>query len=105
MKHDNESPMGVRAKLEKRCLYEKLGCDISQIMKSYMREEIEQFHLIEGKAFQEAYAKHRRVVLEWMMDVSSYFSLHPTTTHSAMAYLDRLQPNEKFSRYEWQMVR
>ena len=28
----------------------------------------------------------------------------PTTTHSAIAYLDRLQPNERFSRFEWQML-
>lgn len=39
-----------------------------------------------------------------MMDVCEYFNMHPTTTHGAMAYLDRLQPNEKFSRFEWQML-
>ena len=44
------------------------------------------------------------IVLEWIIDVCSYFQLHPTTTHSAVAYLDRLQPTDKFSRYEWQMV-
>jgi len=36
--------------------------------------------------------------------VCDYFNLHPTTTHMAIAYLDRLQPNEKFSRFEWQML-
>lgn len=39
-----------------------------------------------------------------MIDVADYFNLHPTTTHSAIAYLDRLQPNERFSRFEWQML-
>jgi hypothetical protein len=39
-----------------------------------------------------------------MIDVCEYFNMHPTTTHGAMAYLDRLQPNEKFSRFEWQML-
>ena len=39
-----------------------------------------------------------------MVDVCEYFTLHATTTHAAIAYLDRLQPNEKFSRFEWQML-
>lgn len=39
-----------------------------------------------------------------MMDVTEYFSLHITTTHAAVTYLDRLQPNEQFTRYEWQML-
>ena len=39
-----------------------------------------------------------------MVDVADYFNMHPTTTHAAVAYLDRLQPNEKFSRFEWQMM-
>ena len=37
------------------------------------------------------------------MDVCEYFSLHPTTIHGAIAYLDRLQPSDKHSRYEWKM--
>ena len=37
------------------------------------------------------------------MDVGEYFSLHPTTTHSAVAYLDRLHLSG-FSRHEWQML-
>jgi hypothetical protein len=43
-------------------------------------------------------------VAEWMVDVTAFFNLHPTTTHAAIAYLDRLQPNEKFCRFEWQML-
>jgi hypothetical protein len=39
-----------------------------------------------------------------MIDVCEYFNLHITTTHMAISYLDRLQPNEKFSRFEWQMM-
>eukprot|EP00981_Chlorochromonas_danica_P004197 scaffold847_cov172-Ochromonas_danica.AAC.11 len=37
------------------------------------------------------------------MDVTEYFNLHVTTTHAAVAYLDRLQPNESYTRFEWQM--
>lgn len=48
--------------------------------------------------------QYRRVVVEWMVDVADYFNLHMTTTHAAIAYLDRLQPNEKYSRFEWQMM-
>jgi hypothetical protein len=39
-----------------------------------------------------------------MVDVADYFNLHITTTHAAIAYLDRLQPNEKYTRFEWQMM-
>jgi Cyclin, N-terminal domain/Cyclin, C-terminal domain len=39
-----------------------------------------------------------------MIDVCEYFNIHPTTTHGAIAYLDRLQPNLMFSRFEWQML-
>lgn len=38
-----------------------------------------------------------------MIDVCEYFSLHPTTIHGAISYLDRLQPSDKHSRYEWKM--
>ena len=54
--------------------------------------------------FGDTYIKYRKVVAEWMVDVCEYFALHPTTTHASIAYLDRLQPNEKFSRFEWQML-
>jgi hypothetical protein len=39
-----------------------------------------------------------------MLDVADYFHLHCTTTHAAVAYLDRLQPGDKYTRYEWQMM-
>ena len=39
-----------------------------------------------------------------MLDVCANFNLHPTTAHLAVAYLDRIQPNDKFSRFEWQML-
>ena len=54
--------------------------------------------------FGSTYLKYRKVVSEWMVEVCDYFDLHPTTAHAAMAYLDRLQPNEKCSRLEWQML-
>ena len=47
--------------------------------------------------------QYRKVVAGWIMDVGEYFSLHPTTTHSAVAYLDRLHLSG-FSRHEWQML-
>lgn len=68
---------------------------------THMRHE-EREHL--GSNFGETYLKYRRVVSEWMIDVCEYFNLHLTTTHAAIAYLDRLQPNERYSRYEWQML-
>jgi len=58
----------------------------------------------ENHNFPETYLKYRKVVGEWMVDVCEYFTLHQTTTHAAICYLDRLQPNEKFSRFEWQML-
>ena len=39
-----------------------------------------------------------------MLDVCDYFNLHATTAHGAVAYLDRLQPNERFTRFHWQML-
>jgi hypothetical protein len=39
-----------------------------------------------------------------MLDVCDYFNLHATTSHGAIAYLDRLQPNEGFTRFQWQML-
>lgn len=50
------------------------------------------------------FLQYRRVVAEWMIDVCDYFNLHTTTYHAAIAYLDRLQPNEKFNRQQWQML-
>jgi hypothetical protein len=52
----------------------------------------------------EIYIKYRRPVVDWMLDICGYFKLHLTTAHAAVCYLDRLQPSEKFSRYEWQMI-
>jgi len=39
-----------------------------------------------------------------MLDVCDYFNLDITTSHGAIAYLDRLQPNESFTRFQWQML-
>lgn len=39
-----------------------------------------------------------------MIDVCGYFKLHITTAHAAIAYLDRLQPDENCERQEWQMI-
>jgi hypothetical protein len=48
--------------------------------------------------------QYRDVVVAWMFDVCDYFDLHITTKHMGVAYLDRLQPNEKFTRFEWQIL-
>jgi hypothetical protein len=75
-------------------------CNAHAILASMMEEQREHQFCRLG----EAYIRYRKVVAEWMMDVCDYFSLHPTTTLAAIAYLDRLQPSDKFSRYEWQML-
>lgn len=76
------------------------GCDIRAILRSMKEEQKE--HMFSNNT--EAYIKYRKVVAEWMIDVCDYYHLHLTTTHAAIAYLDRLQPNEQFSRLEWQML-
>ena len=55
-------------------------------------------------SFGEVYLRYRKVVAEWMIDVCKHFKLHNTTAHAAVAYLDRLQPNDRFNRFEWQML-
>ena len=65
----------------------------------------------------ETYSKFRTAVVEWMLEVAKssplarslaqvcdYFQLHRTTAHAAAAYLDRLQPNERFTQKEWQLL-
>jgi hypothetical protein len=56
------------------------------------------------KNLRPSYLKFRSRVSEWMLDLGEYFDLHPTTIHAAIAYLDRIQPNEKFCTFQWQMV-
>jgi hypothetical protein len=73
---------------------------IKALLLTMYYEQSEHIH----SEFSEAYLKFRNVVCEWMIDVCEYFHLHITTTHAAICYLDRLQPNEKFSRFEWQMM-
>jgi hypothetical protein len=80
--------------------YNTDGCDIPAILETMYSEQGEHKYCF----FSGAYLKYRRVVAEWMVDVAEFFNLHLTTTHAAIAYLDRLQPNEKFSRFEWQML-
>lgn len=66
-----------------------------------MRED-EREHLTD--AHPETYAKFRVAVVEWMLEVCEYFSLHATTAHAAAAYLDRLQPSDRFKQKEWQLL-
>ena len=39
-----------------------------------------------------------------MLEVSEHLRLHPTTAHAAVSYLDRLQPDDNTTRFEWQMI-
>jgi len=73
---------------------------VEDVLKSMLMDQSDHVYA----KFSESYIKYRRVVVEWMVDVAEYFNLHLTTTHAAIAYLDRLQPNEKYSRFEWQMM-
>jgi hypothetical protein len=54
--------------------------------------------------FGPAYKQYRQAVVSWIVDVCRYFKLHLSTSHKAIAYLDRLQPDEGFTRLEWQML-
>lgn len=85
---------------EQIMLSKELGCCVYSILEIMMKEEQEHKY----SNFGSTYLKYRKIVIEWMIDVCDYFNLHPTTTHAAIAYLDRLQPNEKHSRFEWQML-
>lgn len=76
------------------------GCRMQAMLKMMIEEENEH----NNSNFEEAYLKYRQIVAKWMMDVCEYFGLHVTTTHAAIAYLDRLQPNDNDSRLEWQMI-
>jgi hypothetical protein len=73
---------------------------IKAILDEMMKDQLEHNYI----KFGSTYLKYRKVVSEWMVEVCDYFDLHPTTSHAAIAYLDRLQPNEKCSRLEWQML-
>lgn len=80
--------------------YSILGCDVPAVLEMMMEDQREHAYA----NFGETYLKYRVLVFQWMMEVCEYFNMDPTTTYGAMAYLDRLQPNEKFSRFEWQML-
>lgn len=83
-----------------REVYQEFGCNILELIGQMYEEQRE--HNYENAPI--SYVKHRRVVVQWMLDVCDYFHLHPTTTHLSIAYLDRIQPNDKYSRFEWQMI-
>ena len=100
--------------------------DEKKINTSYIKAIINEMHKDQSEhnyvKFGSTYLKYRKVVSEWMIEVyillfthsiilsyyyikvCEYFDLHLTTSHAAIAYLDRLQPNEKCSRLEWQML-
>mmetsp|Transcript_3997 Transcript_3997/g.4083 ORF Transcript_3997/g.4083 Transcript_3997/m.4083 type:complete len:335 (+) Transcript_3997:104-1108(+) len=89
-----------KPEIEKIVLSRELGCCVHSILHVMLKDEQEHKHA----KFGSTYLKYRKIVIEWMIDVCDYFALHATTTHAAIAYLDRLQPNEKYSRFEWQML-
>ena len=60
-------------------------------------------HIFHFLSLNFAHQQYRKIISGWIMDVGEYFKLQSTTTHAAIAYLDRLQLTQ-FSRYEWQML-
>jgi hypothetical protein len=70
------------------------------ILENMVKEQVEHKY----DSFGPAYQQYRNAVCLWIVDVCRYFQLHLSTTHTAIAYLDRLQPDESFSRLEWQML-
>ena len=70
------------------------------ILENMVKEQVEHKY----DSFGPAYQQYRNAVCVWIVDVCRYFQLHLSTTHTAIAYLDRLQPDESFSRLEWQML-
>jgi hypothetical protein len=58
----------------------------------------------EWSNFKQSYRDFRGTVCSWMLDVCQYFSLSLSTSHASILYLDRLEPNDTFTRNEWQMV-
>jgi hypothetical protein len=88
------------ARHNQRADWNNSGCNIKEILTNMTIEQSEHHF----SSFCSTYLKYRKVVAEWMIDVCEYFTLDMTTTHAAIAYLDRLQPNEKITRFEWQML-
>lgn len=97
---EGSEPLNTRETHVDETSWEINGCDVKTILKEMAVEEKEHTY----STFRDTYLRYRKVVAEWMVDVCDYFTLHATTTHAAIAYLDRLQPNERFSRFEWQML-
>lgn len=50
------------------------------------------------------YREHRLSVIQWIADICSHFKLLQVTIHGAVAYLDRVQPDDSYSRFEWQLL-
>lgn len=81
-------------------LYRRTGCELRQLVQVMRNDQRE--HLL--GTHPETYARFRTAVVEWMLDVADYFRLHATTAHLAAAFLDRLQPSDKFTQKEWQLL-
>eukprot|EP00602_Paraphysomonas_sp_CaronLab_P013578 CAMPEP_0185040332 /NCGR_PEP_ID=MMETSP1103-20130426/38263_1 /TAXON_ID=36769 /ORGANISM="Paraphysomonas bandaiensis, Strain Caron Lab Isolate" /LENGTH=333 /DNA_ID=CAMNT_0027579589 /DNA_START=87 /DNA_END=1088 /DNA_ORIENTATION=+ len=74
--------------------------DVKSIVTSMISDQREHHF----KNLRSSYLRFRSRVAEWMFDLGEYFDLHPTTIHAAISYMDRIQPNEKFSTFQWQTV-
>lgn len=81
-------------------IYRAFGCNSLDVLRHMYKEQRE--HNYANMCA--TYVKHRPVVAKWMVNVCDHFHLHPTTTHLAISFLDRIQPNDKFSHFEWQLV-
>ncbi len=65
---------------------------------NYEREKIN--NIINDKM----YLRYRIPVTEWMIDVGNYFDFHPISINLAIVILDKVKPNETYSRQVWQMI-
>jgi len=64
----------------------------------FMAQFEDKFH-----SFGPSYMQYRAAVCNWMVDVCRYFKLDACTMHTAISYLDRIQPDERNDRKAWQM--
>ena len=91
----------VDTEYDSRMRYRHHGCDVEAIVATMFSEQSEQLYNVQ---FCKAYKQYRKVVLEWVINLTARFNLHPTTAHAAISYLDRLQLSNKYTRFQWQIL-
>ena len=89
-----------KSPLKKKSQIERFQSSIDQILFTMFEEQLD--HTFNTWSL--GYTRYRGAVCEWVIDVCRYFKLDLSTTHKAIVYLDRIQPDESYERVEWQMV-